>query len=930
MSSSGERMSAHARTGLPGAARYFTSWRISLRLAFRDIAMNKGRAALVVLLVGLPVFVIAAAGTFAVTKDVSPKEALSRTMGTGQALIEPARQNTNFVQQPDGFNIWNTQVRGIAPLQKLPGAKAVGDFSASGAQQVTGGRLWPTSEGRVRVHIGNRHVDAAVLGIDGRQHVYAGMAQLVSGHWPTSSNQVLVSTAGEASGIPTRGTLSIDDGAGSVRRVVIVGTAVTPNAEDLVTMPDSAVDWATPTGWILQRSTPVTWPEVKQLNSFDLLVESRAVVDSPAEADSDPLVDVPVGSQVPLTVWVLFGTSLVLVIALLSGPAFAASGNRNRRALGLLASNGATRSQLRRYLLAQALVLGALSAFVSLVLGAAAGVAAAEIWQRVDPRTVFGPVDIRWFWGALLFFVAVVASLVAAFIPAMIASRLNLIQVLRGQVSTPRVHPGWPLIGLVLVILGGVSITYGLRTEVRSRTVTSEFSVVGGAAGLFSGALMTAPWVLLQLGRIAGYLPLATRLAVRDLARQRGRGVATIGAIMATVGVMTTLMIGFASYESVGRHNYHALVPMGTAVVTADGASVASALPAIREVLPKADVVTFRVQGQPIANTIVRAGAPEQVRLFAAYTSGCSDTQALATNVSGPTSRCSPTLSSQAPLVSASLADLKAQFDLTATDVAALRRGDVLMAAPSRVRTLRVVAGTGLLNRGTGALTHVQPTSVSTVPVVATHVVGVWGLPSAGGEDGSGPVVPIGLVADTTAARLPGGVSPVSYLIHNSGGVSRHDQRVIDQKLNDGLTLYVERGYHSDATWIFLLIGATFGLLVLVATLTATALSQAESRSDSATLASIGASAFTRRRIAAANAAVVGLTGAVFGLVIGAVPGIAVAHPLAQIYGAVPSQSVVTIPWSTLGTVVVGVPLLAGLLAALVTRGRPPMTRRLT
>ena len=60
---------------------------------------------------------------------------------------------------------------------------------------------------------------------------------------------------------------------------------------------------------------------------------------------------------------------LLLETTLLVGPAFAVSAARQRRTLALAASNGATTAQLRRTVLAQALVLGVLAALVGAVVG---------------------------------------------------------------------------------------------------------------------------------------------------------------------------------------------------------------------------------------------------------------------------------------------------------------------------------------------------------------------------------------------------------------------------------------------------------------------------------------------------------------------------------------------------------------------------------
>ena len=71
-----------------------------------------------------------------------------------------------------------------------------------------------------------------------------------------------------------------------------------------------------------------------------------------------------------------------------------------------------------------------------------------------------------------------------------------------------------------------------------------------------------------------------------------------------------------------------------------------------------------------------------------------------------------------------------------------------------------------------------------------------------------------------------------------------------------------------------------FALLLLIVTLISTALSLSEQRADLGTFAAVGATRRTRRRLAAAQAMVVGLIGALVGIAVGLVPGIALTYPL--------------------------------------------------
>ena len=74
---------------------------------------------------------------------------------------------------------------------------------------------------------------------------------------------------------------------------------------------------------------------------------------------------------------------IVAALLALAGPAFAAGATRQRRSLGLVAANGGTRAVLRRIVLANAMILGALTALVSAVLGTALGVLVLGMIQTV-------------------------------------------------------------------------------------------------------------------------------------------------------------------------------------------------------------------------------------------------------------------------------------------------------------------------------------------------------------------------------------------------------------------------------------------------------------------------------------------------------------------------------------------------------------------
>ena len=116
--------------------------------------------------------------------------------------------------------------------------------------------------------------------------------------------------------------------------------------------------------------TPVSWQDVQRLNEYGLRVTSRQVLLDPPSVDELPaeIRDFAVGDANQVNLVIGLGAAMLLVItALLVGPAFAVSATRQRRTLALAASNGASTPVLRRTVLAQALVLGGASAVLGTV-----------------------------------------------------------------------------------------------------------------------------------------------------------------------------------------------------------------------------------------------------------------------------------------------------------------------------------------------------------------------------------------------------------------------------------------------------------------------------------------------------------------------------------------------------------------------------------
>ena len=940
--------------GAGGFAGWRAGWRSALLLARRDVAKHRGRSALVVLLVGLPVLLISGALTAFATDDVSPLESMPRAMGQAQAVVSlsdagPAAQRVEQGPYPmEGYGTGG-------PAAREPGVPQGAPWTPERVQRLTGGTVLATGTAMVRAEVDDRHIEVDGLLVDARQPATRGMASLTSGRWPRTTDEVVVTPEGAAAGLPTHGTVAVG-GQGHRATVTVVGTGTawaTATAQaDLVALPAAAQAWQAsaerPRSFLVARSRPVTWTDVKRLNAHGLLVESRQVFEHPQEAQADPEAgfEADTGDAVMAGIVALLVVGILLETMLLAGPAFAVSAARQRRSLALIASNGARRSQLRRYVLAQAVLLGVLAAVSGALLGAGAGLLVLRWWASSGHATnASGPVDIP-VWEVLgVVACASVASVVAAYLPARGASRLDLIGVLRGQgVTTRPVHRGLPVIGGVLAGLGAVALAMTIANH------GHETGIVVGALLLVAGALLLIPWLLSGVGRLGGRLPLSLRMATRDVGRQRGRGAPAVAAIMVAVTALTALALANTSDQTQAARDYQPQALMGEGLVHGGGPGwPADVVSLVHRQAPGLDLTQVRRVGvsqwvgpgsagadsdSPRATTVVRLQ-----KASCAVAAPAARGKGLVVPGYGPVGRCSALGSDRYDQrASIGVVDLPGARDLlglTGAQVEVLARGGILV-APGRKAVhdgrATVLTGTRRVTPYAEVVGRLRDPEVVHVPAatVGTSTLDRFGMVGTTGA----------LATPATAAAHHWPTFTDALRLSDPGGTISDDaEQAIAQRLPETAFLYVERGYRSNLALLYSLLFGVFGTLVLVATLISTALAQAEGRADLGTLAAVGATRRLRRTVAGSQAFVVALVGGLLGLVVGFVPGVALTWPLttnSAIYdpatGEVQSSAapVIDIPWLVLAGVVIGVPVLAALVAAAAIRKSPEVTRRAT
>lgn len=911
-----------AAPGRIGSASWRGSWRVALRLARREIVRGKGRAALVAIMVGVPVLLVVSLATLYHTNEVSPRESLTSRLGQTAGLVRTTGETRLPLDQaPDGAS-WAT--RDAQPGSGEPGPGR--QWTPAELTQLTGGRLLPLWEGTARLAQGAAALSVSATELPLADPQTRGMVRLLSGRLPATSREIAL-TPGLLDGAGWRvGSTVRDLDSGASFTVVGSYTTVGLSNHDrrvlglVGALHDPSGDDPSDASYLVVRQQPITWAEVQRLNAAGVFVLSREVVEHPPAGATLDRRQSQLASVDPATkaVLALVIVSIVIEVVLLAGPAFAVGVRRRRRDLALLAATGSTPRDVRRTVLAQALLIGLGSASLGAVLALPLSRAAMPVLEHYGVG--LGPFDWRWRELAAALAVGAAAAVIAALAPALQAARADVATELAGRRGQVRSHPGWPVIGLVLLAGGAAAdLTRGTRPG-------GELYVAAGTVVIVLGAVALTPWLVGQVGRLARHLPLPLRLATRDAARQRSRSAPAVAAIMASVTGITALAIGLASDSAQGRRDYEPRTAPGLATISLPRADAEPAvLAAIHDVLPGRPVfVGNRVEdlALPAPGSGSQKGAVPTRNVVVAMP-GCSFRQAAGLNEAAAdcASRWQRFNTSES-VVADDIPTLRAfGVPLDAAAERALRDGGVLVAAPDAIidghASVGVVVVSGDGSQATVAVRRTLPAAVLLPPTPRAQRVA-------------------SLVMTPETARSLGMPTLASQMVVGGPTLSKGQQDRLNRKVTllDSV-LYVERGYELPYRFVLFLLLLVGSLVVLVATITATALAMSEARPDLATLAAVGAPPRTRRWFAAAQSVVIGLVGTALGVVLGFVPGLAVTWPLtANSYTSfTPPQDysgpVISIPWLTLLALVVGVPLLAGLVTGLFTRSRLPMVRRL-
>ncbi|SDL75963.1 ABC transporter permease [Nonomuraea jiangxiensis] len=825
-----------------------------LRLARRNAWRSRGRSALIMVMIGLPVLVITGMFTLSETMNVTPREGLAAELGTADARLVQTPEGTVLQQQPNGTS-WNTGDGDGAAAPELSAAEVA-------ALLGPGTRLIPFDTGTLR--LGTDQVDA--LETDLRDPLTRGMLTLGEGRFPAAGEVAVTPALGLRPGEMLR-----PSGSPPLRVVGVVEHPHRPSLREVVgpdlplAPPDAfrGPDMQGP-GWLARTAKPVSWSDVPALNRAGLYVTSRTALLALPPAP-DRLSPLNVRHTIGLGAMVIM---VVLETVLLAGPAFAVGLRRRRRELAEIAAQGGSAGHLRMIVLADGLLLGGAATLVATVLGIATGALGAPVVARWGGQV--GPADVPWTPVLSVAALGLIAGIAAALVPAVQAARQDPATVLAGRAPAAADRRGWPLAGAVLVLAG-------LGATVVARRQPDAVWVWSSAVLIMIGMVVLTPWLIRFTGRPAGRLTLALRVSVRDAVRHRSRTASAVAAVMAVTATVVAMGIGAYSEHMDRRKAYTSARPTGMLAIWGGTMSDATWSKL------RAETVR-RLPGVPLASGY-QASDAQGHRYALRYT----------VRWNGTRTRRSVAIGDQALLKL-----LQGRHDPRAA--AALASGKAVVFDPAAVRD--------------GKLT--LRASSTSAPARQLIVPAVVATPAE--EYQGGALLPRTLVerADFTTAERQ------LYAMHRlpAGSTLPRDLAEVTYRV----TVAAEEGYNNmpdPGLW-----GWLVGALVLVVggTLAATRLAAADMRPERATMTAIGAPPGTMRLVVAGQALYISGLGALVGLAVGTVTGVALSRPMTT-HGA-GDPATIAVPWPFVIAVVVGLPVLATV-AALITRTRLPLARRL-
>ncbi len=334
----------------------------------------------------------------------------------------------------------------------------------------------------------------------------APMLALVSGRYPGGANEVAMTPQLASTFVVHVG----DPWSNAGRELRVVG---------IVENPQSLLD-----NFALVAPGQVSAPD-RVTVLFDATAASLAGFRFPA--GTAPVTPVHSGGIDPAVI--VFAIALIglIFVGLVAVAGFTVLAQRRLRSLGMLSALGATDRNVRLVMVTNGALVGVVGALIGAVIGLAAWIAyAPSLATHAHHRVTW--TNVPWWLVASAIVLAVVTATVASRRPARIVAHVPVMAALSGRPPTAKAVHRSAVPGVIVLVVATLMLAFsgGWGGNGGKDTLLQLVGLLATAVGL----LLLAPLAVSLLGVAARRVPVASRIALRDLARYRSRSGAALAA----------------------------------------------------------------------------------------------------------------------------------------------------------------------------------------------------------------------------------------------------------------------------------------------------------------------------------------------------------------------------------------------------------------
>ncbi|MFD9481746.1 ABC transporter permease [Streptomyces nojiriensis] len=541
-----------------------------LKTALRNVLAHKARLLMTVLAVTLGVAFVSGTLVFADSSTAAHRAAVSKDYADIAVTVTPkdpppgapgAAGSAGDAGSAGSAGDEHATVLDDALARKLAGLPGVAAVrpSADGLATLNSSNGTPLRTGRIWAH----RAAAYVPGADGKD----GRHPLTEGRAPRDGEEIAVDSGTAAAGrfrIGAEITLATDGPAMTKRLVGVVTTRDTRvTAGGTLVLFDKATAqqlFASPGRYTSIDLSAVPGTDAAELarRVAALLPADRAEATTGAAqaAQQAVLVDTLTRGNEKLSL--VFAGVALFIGSFLIVNTFTMLVARRTREIALLRAIGATRRQVVRSLLWEAVVLGLAASALGFLLGLGIASVLPEILSTAGESLPRGPLVIGPLPVAAALAVGVGVTVLAAWLPSRKAARIAPVEAMRAAEQPPtatasRVRGA---AGALLLALGA-----GLLLSLAGAKDASEDnlrSAMSGCALLVIAMIVLAPLlavpVLRLSGRLTGRLGITGHLAHRNALRDPRRTAATASALMVSTALVAGLaVIGHSTGQALDR-----------------------------------------------------------------------------------------------------------------------------------------------------------------------------------------------------------------------------------------------------------------------------------------------------------------------------------------------------------------------------------------